>query len=225
MTKIVIVSTSATELKGHPTGLWIEELAVPYYQFTDAGYEVVIASPAGGPIPIDKSSMSGEFFNDACKKFMHDADAIGQLGHSTKLESIDFSSGIDGIFLCGGHGTCTDFHVSDDLKSAIETLYSADKVVAAVCHGPMGLTHCTNPDGTPLVKDKVVTGFKDTEEIMVQLENIVPFMLETKLKELGAKYESADDFTPNVCVDGKLVTGQNPQSSDKIAAAVIALLS
>lgn len=154
----------------------------------------------------------------------HDAEAIGQLGHSMKLASIDLT-GVDAIFLCGGHGTCTDFHVSSDLKSAIETLYAADKVVAAVCHGPMGLTHCTNPDGTPLVKDKVVTAFKDTEEIAVQLENIVPFMLETKLKELGAKYESADDWNPNVCVDGKLVTGQNPQSSAAIAAAVISLLS
>jgi len=225
MTKIILVSTSATELNGHATGLWLEELAVPYYQFKEAGFDVVIASPAGGPIPIDKSSMSGGSFNDACKKFMHDADAIGQLGHSAKLDSIDFSSGIDAIFLCGGHGTCTDFHVSADLKNAIETLYAADKIVAAVCHGPMGLTHCTNPDGTPLVKDKVVTGFKDTEEIKAHLENIVPFMLETKLKELGAKYESADDFNPNVCVDGKLVTGQNPQSSERIAAAVIALLA
>ncbi len=154
----------------------------------------------------------------------HDAEAIGQLGHSMKLASIDLS-GVDAIFLCGGHGACTDFHVSTDLKSAIETLYAADKVVAAVCHGPMGLTHCTKPDGTPLVKDKVVTAFKDTEEIAVQLEKNVPFMLETKLKELGAKYESADDWNPNVCVDGKLVTGQNPQSSAAIAAAVISLLS
>lgn len=141
------------------------------------------------------------------------------------MASIDFSSGVDAIFLCGGHGTCTDFHVSADLKSAIETLYADNKVVAAVCHGPTGLTHCTNPDGTPLVKDKVVTGFKDSEEIAVQLENIVPFMLEAKLKELGAKYESADDWNPHVCVDGKLVTGQNPQSSAAIAAAVITLLS
>jgi putative intracellular protease/amidase len=155
----------------------------------------------------------------------HDADAIGELSHSKKLASIDLSSGVDAIFLCGGHGTCTDFYISADLKNAIETLYAADKVVAAVCHGPMGLTHCTKPDGSPLVKDKVVTGFKDSEEIAVQLQNVVPFMLETKLKELGAKYESTDDWNSHVCVDGKLVTGQNPGSSAAIAAAIIKLLS
>lgn len=59
----------------------------------------------------------------------------------------------------------------------------------------------------------------------MQLEKLVPFMLETKLKELGGKYESADDWNSKVCVDGKLVTGQNPQSSEACAAAVIGILS
>ena len=111
------------------------------------------------------------------------------------------------------------------MKTAIEAMYAADKVVAAVCHGPTALTQCSKPDGTPLVKDKVVTGFKDSEEIAVQLDSLVPFMLEAKLKELGGKYESADDWNSKVCVDGKLITGQNPQSSEKCATAVISILS
>ncbi|KAL7550389.1 hypothetical protein ACHAWF_013630 [Thalassiosira exigua] len=224
MTKVVIVSTSATALKGHPTGLWIEELATPYYMFKKAGYEVVVASPEGGAVPIDVSSMGEGHFTDEAKKFMHDGEAIGQLSHSTKLGSIDWS-GVDAIFLCGGHGVCTDFVDCASLKGAIETLYAADKVVSAVCHGPNGLVQCKKPDGAPLVKDKAVTGFKDTEEVAVQLEKIVPFMLESKLKELGGKYESADDWNSKVCVDGKLVTGQNPQSSEACAAAVVSLLS
>lgn len=156
---------------------------------------------------------------------MHDAEAIGMLSHSTKLASIDFSTAADAIFICGGHGTCTDFADNGVLKAAIETMYSSDKIVSAVCHGPVSLPQCNKPDGTPLVKDKVVTGFKDSEELAVQLEKLVPFMLETKLKELGGKYESADDWNSKVCVDGKLVTGQNPQSSEACAAAVIGILS
>lgn len=70
MTKVVIVSTSAATCKGHPTGLWLEELAVPYYQFKSLGYEIILASPTGGPIPIDASSLRGDYFNDDCKKFM-----------------------------------------------------------------------------------------------------------------------------------------------------------
>lgn len=225
MTKVVIVATSAAELKGHPTGLWIEELANPYYQFKNAGYDVVIASPAGGPVPIDANSMGKDFFVDDAKKFMHDAEAFGQLSHTVKLDSIDFSSGIDAIFLCGGHGVCADFNDNPKLKEAIETLYAADKVVSAVCHGSNGLVQCNKPDGTPLVKDKVVTGFKDSEELLVGLQAIVPYALESKLRELGAKYESADDFSPKACVDGKLVTGQNPGSTEVCAAAVISVLS
>ena len=70
MTKVVIVATSATDLKGHATGLWIEEMAVPHYQFKNAGYEVVVSSPAGGPIPIDAGSMAEGFFTADAKKFM-----------------------------------------------------------------------------------------------------------------------------------------------------------
>eukprot|EP00584_Thalassiosira_punctigera_P023360 CAMPEP_0172565640 /NCGR_PEP_ID=MMETSP1067-20121228/108967_1 /TAXON_ID=265564 ORGANISM="Thalassiosira punctigera, Strain Tpunct2005C2" /NCGR_SAMPLE_ID=MMETSP1067 /ASSEMBLY_ACC=CAM_ASM_000444 /LENGTH=226 /DNA_ID=CAMNT_0013356571 /DNA_START=78 /DNA_END=758 /DNA_ORIENTATION=+ len=222
--RVVLVSTSAAELKGHATGLWIEELATPYYLFKNAGCEVVIASPAGGAIPIDASSMSEGFFTEDSKKFMHDAEAFGQLSHSEKLDSIDFSSGVDAIFLCGGHGTCVDFHDNAVLKSAIETLYAAGKVVSAVCHGPEGLPQCNKPDGTPLVKDKVVTGFSDAEEVAVQKQDIVPFLLESKLKEQGGKYESGENWTSKTCVDGTLVTGQNPQSSRACAAAVISVL-
>jgi hypothetical protein len=69
-TKIVLVATSAAEIKGHPTGTWLEEVATPYYLFKDSGSEVVIASPAGGPIPIDQRSLGEGFFTDGAKKFM-----------------------------------------------------------------------------------------------------------------------------------------------------------
>ncbi|KAL3799761.1 hypothetical protein HJC23_010411 [Cyclotella cryptica] len=224
MTKIVLIATSASELKGHPTGLWIEELASPYYEFKKAGYEVEIASPNGGAVPLDATSLGEGFFTEPAKKFMHDAEGIGKLSHSLKLSSIDFAT-VDAVFFCGGHGTCVDFSENADVKNAVETMYAARKVVAAVCHGPTALPQCKKPDGTPLVKDKVVTGFKDSEEIAVNLQDVVPFMLEAKLKEMGGKYESADDWNSKVCVDGNLVTGQNPQSSEACAAAVISVLS
>jgi len=184
--KVVLVSTSASKLKDHDTGLWIEEMAAPYYLFKGAGYDVVIASPLGGAIPIDKGSMGEGFFTDEAKKFMHDMEAIGQLCHSTKLDSIDFSAGVDAIFFCGGHGTCSDFVDNSAIKSAIETLYGNGKIVSAVCHGPTCLPQCNKADGSPLVKGKVVTGFKDSEEKAVQLESLVPFMLEAKLKSWAA---------------------------------------
>lgn len=225
--KVVLVCTSASELKGHPTGLWIEECAAPYYLFKGAGYDVAIASPKGGPIPIDASSMADGFFTDEAKKFMHDAEAVGMLCHSLKVSDVDWSSA-DAVFACGGHGTCVDFHGDDGkaLKQAIEAMHSSDeKVVAAVCHGPTALVDCVKPDGTtPLVQGRRVAAFTDAEEVAVKLEELVPFPLETKLRQLGAVVEKGSDWTSKVCVDGNLVTGQNPQSSVECAEAVIAIL-
>ena len=223
MVKVVLACTSASELKGYPTGLWIEECATPYYLFQEKGYEVVLASPAGGAIPIDASSMAEGFFTDAAKKFLHDVTAMGAFSHSVKLSSIDWTT-VDAIYLTGGHGTCADFVTDPNLKNGVEILYAAKNVVAAACHGPVGLAQCVKSDGTPLVAGKTVTGFADSEEEAVQLTGIVPFLLEKRFKELGAKYEKGPDWTSKVCVDGNLVTGQNPQSSEACAQAVITLL-
>jgi putative intracellular protease/amidase len=211
-------------LKDHPTGLWLEEAASPYYIFKKAGHEVVLASPKGGPIPIDQQSVSTPFFTDEAKEFLHDGAAIGALSHSVPLADIDFST-VGAIFVAGGHGAPADLVDNAELKQGIETLYAADKVVAAVCHGPVCLAQCTKPDGTPLVAGKTVTAFSNTEETEVQLTSYMPFLLEDKFQEQGGHYEKGMDWTSNVRVDGKLVTGQNPQSSQEAAEEVVKLLS
>ncbi|KAA8491635.1 Glyoxalase 3 [Porphyridium purpureum] len=224
MVKVVIVSTSASDLKGHATGLWIEECATPYYMFKAKGFDVVLASTSGGAIPIDATSMADAFFTDASKRFLHDAEAMGAFSHSIKVSTIDWA-GVDAIYMAGGHGTCVDFVQSTELHDAIAHIYKMGKIVAADCHGPIALCHVSKPDGTPLLQGVTATGFADSEEVAVQLDKIVPYMLEAKMKELGAKYEKADDWNPKVCVDGKIVTGQNPQSSEVCAEAVIQLLA
>ena len=217
---VVLVATSASKLGSHDTGLWLEELASPYYEFLEAGHEIIIASPNGGPVPIDAASMSEGFFTEPAKKFMHDGTAFGKLSHSVKISDLDLEK-VDCLFMCGGHGTCTDFINQPSLKNAIETCYNAKKIVAAVCHGPMCLADCVKEDGSPIVKGLKVTGFTNTEEEVVQLTGAVPFLLEDKLKELGGVYERADDWNSKVVVDGNLVTGQNPQSSEACAIACI----
>ncbi|CAM9851234.1 unnamed protein product [Heterosigma akashiwo] len=221
---VALVATSASKLGEHDTGLWLEELACPYYEFESAGFEIIIASPMGGAVPIDAASMQTAFFTEPAKKFMHDATAIGKLSHSIKVSDLDLDS-LDALFMCGGHGTCSDFINQPSLKNAIETCFNRNNVVAAVCHGPMCLTDCVKADGSPLVSGFNVTGFTNTEEEAVQLTGIVPFLLEDKLKELGGNYERADDWNSKVVVDRNLVTGQNPQSSEECAKAVIASLA
>lgn len=223
MVKVILLSTSASDLKGHPTGVWLEELAVPYYLFKEKGYQVILASPKGGAVPIDAGSMKGDFFTEPCKQFMADTTAQQAVENTHILATVDLRA-VDAIYLAGGHGTCVDYIDNPALKKAIETLYATDKVVAADCHGPIALAECVGPDGEPLVKGKKVTGFTDAEEDAVQLTSIVPFLIETKFKEQGALYEKADNWNPKVCVDGKLLTGQNPASSELLAKEVVKLL-
>lgn len=209
---------------GHKTGLWLEEAAVPYYLFREKKFQVVLASIKGGEIPIDQASLSGDFYVAAAKKFMEDEEAQGKLQKSVALADIDFSS-VDAIYMAGGHGTCSDFVADLNLKKAVEQLYASGKIVAADCHGPIGLAQCVKPDGTSLVAGKKVTGFTDSEEKAVGLTDKVPFLIEAKFKEQGANFVAAADWNPNICVDGNLYTGQNPQSSDLLSEAVAKALS
>lgn len=226
MTKVVVVCTSATSLGGHTTGLWLEELAAPYQTFTAAGFEVVLASPKGGPIPLDEASLGGDFFTDASKKFLHDAAAVGALSHSLAVSDIDFASGVDAIYMTGGHGAVADFIGNAALRSAIETMHQSGKVVGAVCHGVIALSECMEKDGTtPFVQGKKMTCFVNSEEAAVQLEKFMPFPIETRFREQGAEFSKGADWSCNVCVDGKLVTGQNPQSSEAVGEAIVKLLT
>jgi putative intracellular protease/amidase len=209
---------------GHKTGLWLEEVAVPYYLFREKGFQVILASIKGGEIPIDIASLTGDAYVPAAKKFMEDEYAQSKLQKSIVLADVDFST-VDAIYLAGGHGTCDDFVANATLKHAVETVYAAGKIVAAVCHGPIGLAQCVKPDGTPLVAGKTVTGFTDAEEKAVGLTEKVPFLIETKFKEQGANFVDGYDWKPNICVDGNLFTGQNPASSEKLSQAVAKALA
>lgn len=225
MPKICIIPTAGANLKGTPTGLWVEEFAAPYYMFQEKGFDIVVASSSGGPIPIDTGSMSEPYFTDAAKKLMLDAKAFDTLSHSVKLDTLSFPGDFDALFVPGGHGAGVDFVSNPPMKAAIESMYAAGKIVAAVCHGPMCLIECVKPDGTPLVAGKTVTGFTDTEEAAVAKTDIVPYLIESKFKEQGANFEKAADWNSKACADGNLITGQNPQSSEATAELVIKALS
>ena len=104
-------------------------------------------------------------------------------------------------------------------------MLAAGKPVAAVCHAPGVLRHAKTADGTPLVRGKAVTGFADSEEQAAGLTGIVPFLVEKMLRENGGHYSKAADWQPHVVVDGLLVTGQNPASSEPAAKALLAQLA
>jgi putative intracellular protease/amidase len=130
----------------------------------------------------------------------------------------------DAIFYPGGHGPLWDLAEDPMSTTLIETFYNDGKPVAAVCHGPAVLHHALF-NGEPMVKEKHVTGFTNTEEQAVHLTQIVPFLVEDELKRLGGRFEKVADWQSFTIVDGHLITGQNPASSTAAAHELIKLLA
>jgi putative intracellular protease/amidase len=222
--KVLIVLTSHEELgdTGRKTGFWLEELAAPYYRFSEAGWDITLASPKGGRPPLDPKSNEPDFQTEQTRRFESDAKATEALANTVRLESVS-AEDFDAVFYPGGHGPLWD--LAEDAHSArlIETTLRSGKPLALVCHAPGVLRHAVGEDGTPLVQGKKVTGFADSEEEGVALTEIVPFLVEDELKRLGGVYSKAEDWTPYVVRDGLLITGQNPASSGPAADALIEL--
>lgn len=133
-------------------------------------------------------------------------------------------SDYDAVFLPGGHGTMWDLPKSDRLAQIISEAIVQGAVVSAVCHGPAGLVSAKTATGESVVKGRKVAAFTDSEERAVGLTETVPFLLESRLRELGADIQKADDFEACVVADGNLVTGQNPMSSELVAQKVLSLM-
>ncbi|KAG2435440.1 hypothetical protein HYH02_011940 [Chlamydomonas schloesseri] len=225
--KVVIICTSADKIGDppEPTGCWAEEVVAPYRVWQKHGYSVTIASIKGGEVPMDEVSLAPPYATKEVEDFLLDDEAMKGLMESTPLSAIS-AADYDAFFLAGGHGTVVDFPNDPTLIALLEAAAAAGKVISAVCHGPEGLVNVKGPDGKPLVAGKCLTCFSDKEEYAVAKEKLVPFLLESKLRELGARYESAkDNWAPHVVADHKLVTGQNPASSAGVAKLVVEVLS
>jgi putative intracellular protease/amidase len=219
---VLIVLTSHDRLgdTGEKTGFWLEEFASPYYRLKDAGAQVTLASPDGGQPPLDPKSSAADFQTDATRRFEKDAAARAELANTAVLADMN-ADDFDAVFYPGGHGPLWDLHNDQNSIALIEAFIAAGKPVAAVCHAPAVLLKARGPNGEPLVRGKQVTGFTNTEEAAVGLTDVVPYLLEDELSALGGEYRKVDDWNPLAVVDGLVITGQNPASSDAVAAALL----
>ncbi|MEI5583789.1 MULTISPECIES: type 1 glutamine amidotransferase domain-containing protein [unclassified Agromyces] len=219
--RVLLVLTSHDDLGGiRRTGYHAGEAAHPWREFANAGFAVDIASIAGGMPP-----QVGRDESDAAQnEFFADASIAAQLADTPKLADVD-ASRYDAVLFVGGHGTMWDFPDDAAVNAVGRAVYEQGGVVAAVCHGPAALVGITLGDGTPLVAGKRVAGFTNAEEAAVELTEVVPFLLAEELEAKGATHVPGPDFTEQVVVDERLVTGQNPQSATGVGREVVALLS
>ncbi|MBM7583871.1 putative intracellular protease/amidase [Bacillus pakistanensis] len=215
MKKVLMVLTNTDHITDEQdTGLWLSEFAEPYVEFKKNGFIVDVASINGGSIPIDPSSVGEEEQPDTWK------EAINELNTTLVLSQLNIQE-YSGIFLPGGHGTMFDFPDNATLNNTLVHFAENNKIIGAVCHGPAGFVDVKLSTGKWIVDGKRVTGFTNEEEQQTNLDSLMPFLLESKLREQGAYFEKLAAFSDHVVVDENFVTGQNPRSSQSTAEAFV----
>jgi len=219
---VVLTNTAKYPTLKRATGLWLGE-AVHFVDVVHkAGYEVDYVSPEGGYVPIDPHSLQmapeldWQWYDD--KSFMN---RLGETFSPGKVRAADYCA----IYYTGGHGVMFDFPDNQPLQELARKIYESNGIVAAVCHGVVGLLNIKLSDNSLLLKDRQITGFSNTEEKLAELDKVVPFLTENELVARGGIYSKDDDpWKPFVIRDGRLITGQNPASTGLLAEKVIAAL-
>jgi putative intracellular protease/amidase len=228
---MVVANPTVSSNNGWPVGFWAAELTHPYYELTERGVEVTIASPDGGKVefdaisdPRDESKWSEEDL--ISMGFVHTPSLMALLENTPKLASLDYT-GFDALIVCGGQSPMFTFPDNTDLQDAIRTFYEAEKITALFCHGVSALVNVRLSDGSYLVTGKTVTGFANVEEDFSDQATgvrVMPWRVEDVLRERGANYVQGGLFKAFAVRDGRLVTGQQQYSGRVVATKVIEML-
>jgi len=229
---IVASDPSVSQQTGWEIGFWWEELTHSYWEFIKAGYQVVIASPEGGPL-------KGDSLSDPRDEARRSADDLISLGfinspeHMALLEQVPALSEIDpaefdAVFLVGGMGPMYTFVDNPSVHALLRTFYESGKVTAVICHATSVLLRTTLSSGELLVTGKTWTGFANSEEdysdsfVNMKLQ---PFRIEDEARKLDdTNFIVQGPFTPHAVRDGNLITGQQQDSAEVTARLVIEAL-
>lgn len=216
--KVLFVVTSHDKKgsTGQATGYYLGEVSHPWEVLHDAGYEIDFVSPQGGKAPVDGFNLE----DPVNKKFWEDLTYRHKIEHTLKPSQVDPGE-YAAIFYAGGHGAMWDLADNAELAGIASKIYESNGIVSAVCHGPAGLINIRLSDGKYLVEGKRINAFTNEEEVAVGLEKVVPFLLESKLIERGAKFEKSGLWQSHAVSDQRVVTGQNPQSAKSVGEAVL----
>lgn len=216
----IVTSTSVTGSGKHAAGYEFSEVADPYFEFTGQGYTVDFASILGGTPPY-----VGYDDSQTLSKSFKESNAFKRLSFSHMLQHVDIQA-YDAIYFPGGLGPMTDMVTNPLVKEVIKAVYESDRVVGAVCHGPVALLNVILSNGKNLLKGQRVTSFTEAEEQIDKHEpgDVIPFMLDAALASQGALFSNTTPFAHYVVTDGKLVTGQNPASAARVAIEMMKLI-
>lgn len=219
--KILFVVTSHDKKgdTGEDTGYYLGEVSHPWEVLHKAGYEIDFVSPKGGTPPVDGFDLK----DTVNKEFWENKEYKTKIDHSLEPSEVK-PEHYSTIFYAGGHGAMWDFADNTELAKIASIIYENGGIVAGVCHGPAGLVNIKLNNGKYLVDGKKINAFTNEEESEVKLTNVVPFLLEDKLKERGAKFEKSGLWQNHVVTDQRMITGQNPQSAKSVGEAILSEL-
>lgn len=220
----IVTSVKTLGSTGLPSGFWLSELAIPYYVVADAGAVPTVASIKGGAAPIDPESLKDQWQTEETRRFLADKAAMKAVEASSPVAEVSVKN-FEAVIVSGGLGTMWDFPTSLALKALLEAFHAAKKPIATVCHGASALVNVTDAKGKPIVTGKTVTCFSNAEEAQIGMTGIVPFLLQTRLGELGAKVKPGSNWSNTVYRDGLLIAGQNPQSAADVTRQTLNALA
>ena len=228
---IVVANPTTSTTLGWPVGFWGAELTHPYYELTQRGIAVTIASPDGGKVeldalsdPRDDSKWSADDL--ITMGFLNTPELAALLDDTPKLAELDLAE-YDAIMVAGGQAPMFSFRDNDAVHDALRSFYEAEKPTCIYCHGTAALVDLKLSDGSYLVDGKTVTGFANVEEDFSDSfvgQKVMPFRLEDELKERGANYVQGGLFKAFAVRDGRLITGQQQYSARKVAEMLIEAL-
>ena len=228
---MVVANPTTSTTTGWPVGFWASELFHPLYEFTEAGYDVTVASPDGGDVqidgmsdPRDESRYSAEEVHSQGEQSYEEPTARQR--DTPRLADLNLDE-YDAIVVCGGQSPMFSFRANADLQAALRRFYEAEKPTAALCHGVSALVDVTLSDGSYLVDGRTVTGFANVEEQAADAAvgmTVMPWHIEDALRERGANYVEGGLWKAFAVRDGRLITGQQQYSGRKVGGLVIEAL-
>ncbi len=220
----VVTNRAHYDEPSHPTGLWLSELSHAWDVFAERGFVQALVSPAGGVVPLEPRALKWPLLDRSAKRWLADPALMALLQDTAPPDAID-PAAFAAIFFTGGHGVMWDFPDNAGIQAITRSIWLANGIVSAVCHGYCGLLNTTLPDGTKIVAGRRITGFSWNEEILAGVRAGMPYNAEAEMKRRGARYRKAMlPFVAHVETDGRLVTGQNPASARATARAVVGAL-
>ena len=228
---IVVANPATSTTLGWPVGFWGAELTHPYYELTQRGIGVTIASPDGGRVALDSLSDPRDDSKWSADDlitmgFLNTPELAALLDNTPKLAELDLAE-YDAIMVAGGQAPMFSFRDNEAVHNALRSFYESEKPTCIYCHGTAALVDLQLSDGSYLVDGKTVTGFANVEEDFSDGfvgQKVMPFRLEDELRERGANYVQGGLFKAFAVRDGRLITGQQQYSARKVAEMLIEAL-